>query len=128
MLIELLAWQFASPVRWIETQDMFFGKLGVERFIEIGVGQAPTVANLASQTLKQPGRHGGPVEVLNFERDSAAVFGTDEEMADLDEDEAPVEASAPDASSPRCFGGHPRPDSRRQQWRSTSCRPDLRRR
>ncbi len=109
VLIELLAWQFASPVRWIETQDMFFGKLGVERFIEIGVGQAPTVANLASQTLKQPGRHGGSVEVLNFERDSAAVFGTDEEMADLDEDEAPVEASAPDASSPSVSVATPAP-------------------
>ena len=25
LLIELLAWQFASPVRWIETQDLLFG-------------------------------------------------------------------------------------------------------
>jgi len=85
VLIELLAWQFASPVRWIETQDLMFlpeadGGLGVERFVEIGVGQAPTIANLASQTLKLPGRHGGPVEVLNFERDGAAVFSTDEEQ------------------------------------------------
>ena len=53
VLIELLAWQFASPVRWIETQDLFFGSpehggLGIERFVEIGVGHAPTLANLAS--------------------------------------------------------------------------------
>ncbi|MGV7637318.1 hypothetical protein PJI23_33385, partial [Mycobacterium kansasii] len=38
LLIELLAWQFASPVRWIETQDQLLidtdhGGLGVERFI-----------------------------------------------------------------------------------------------
>ena len=57
VLIELLAWQFASPVRWIETQDLLFadesdGGLGVERFVEIGLGSVPTVANLASQTLK----------------------------------------------------------------------------
>ena len=26
VLIELLAWQFASPVRWIETQDLMFGQ------------------------------------------------------------------------------------------------------
>jgi len=36
VVIELLAWQFASPVRWIETQDLLFteeaaGGLGVER-------------------------------------------------------------------------------------------------
>ena len=28
LLIELLAWQFASPVRWIETQDLLFGGAG----------------------------------------------------------------------------------------------------
>ena len=38
LIIELLAWQFASPVRWIETQDLLFteeaaGGLGVERFV-----------------------------------------------------------------------------------------------
>ena len=106
VLIELLAWQFASPVRWIETQDLFFrpeteGGLGVERFIEIGVGQAPTVANLASSTLKLPGRFGGPVEVLNFERDSAAVFSTDEEIVVDDEAEeiAPTEASSAPAAA-----------------------------
>src|SRR6201993_5104872 len=57
VLIELLAWQFASPVRWIETQDLLFteqaaGGLGVERFVEIGVKSAPTVAGLATNTLK----------------------------------------------------------------------------
>ena len=59
VVIELLAWQFASPVRWIETQDLLFieeaaGGLGVERFVEIGVKSAPTVAGLATNTLKLP--------------------------------------------------------------------------
>ncbi|WP_290513023.1 type I polyketide synthase [Aeromicrobium sp.] len=105
VLIELLAWQFASPVRWIETQDLLFrpieeGGLGVERFIEVGVGSAPTVANLASSTLKLPGRLGGAVEVLNFERDSAAVFATDEEQAVADEvDDAPVVQPPADTAS-----------------------------
>ena len=54
VVIELLAWQFASPVRWIETQDLLFtdeaaGGLGVERFVEIGVKSAPTVAGLAAE-------------------------------------------------------------------------------
>ena len=57
LLIELLAWQFASPVRWIETQDLLFGSpehggLGMEQFVEVGVANAPTLANLASQTTK----------------------------------------------------------------------------
>ncbi|MTB88832.1 DUF1729 domain-containing protein [Aeromicrobium sp. zg-629] len=100
LLIELLAWQFASPVRWIETQDLMFtpvedGGLGVERFVEVGVGSAPTVANLAAGTLKLPGYPS--VEVLNVERDAAAVYGTDEDPAPV-EDEAPettVEDGAP---------------------------------
>ncbi|KIM15771.1 hypothetical protein QV65_20200, partial [Rhodococcus erythropolis] len=100
ILIELLAWQFASPVRWIETQDLLFGDeseggLGVERFVEIGLGAAPTVANLASQTLKLPGRFGYPVEVLNVEREAAIVYGTDVDPAVDDDDE--IEAPAAQA-------------------------------
>ncbi|MBV9722548.1 MAG: DUF1729 domain-containing protein, partial [Mycobacterium sp.] len=82
VLIELLAWQFASPVRWIETQDLLFteeaaGGLGVERFVEIGVKSSPTVAGLASNTLKLPEYAHSTVEVLNAERDAAVLFATD---------------------------------------------------
>ena len=58
LLIELLAWQFASPVRWIETQDLLFGRArptaasGMEQFVEVGVANAPTLANLAAQTTE----------------------------------------------------------------------------
>ena len=82
VVIELLAWQFASPVRWIETQDLLFieeaaGGLGVERFVEIGVKSAPTVAGLATNTLKLPEYSHSTVEVLNTERDAAVLFATD---------------------------------------------------
>jgi fatty acid synthase subunit alpha len=50
ILVELLAYQFASPVRWIETQDLFFAKYAFERFIEIGLG--PTLTGMATRTLK----------------------------------------------------------------------------
>ena len=50
ILVELLAYQFASPVRWIETQDLLFVKYDFERFIEIGPG--PTLTGMASRTLK----------------------------------------------------------------------------
>ncbi len=106
VLIELLAWQFASPVRWIETQDLFFAApaddgLGIERIVEVGVGSAPTLANIAAQTVKLPRvarRLAGPVEVMNVERDAAAVFGTDEEPVDAVDDL--VDASATDAQEP----------------------------
>ncbi|OCB57702.1 3-oxoacyl-ACP synthase [Mycobacterium malmoense] len=124
VLIELLAWQFASPVRWIETQDLLFteqaaGGLGVERFVEIGVKSAPTVAGLATNTLKLPEYAHSTVEVLNAERDAAVLFATDtdpepepEEVADepaategataLEAAPAPAPSAAPSAG--------PRPD------------------
>jgi fatty acid synthase len=106
VLIELLAWQFASPVRWIETQDLLFteeaaGGLGVERFVEIGVKSAPTVAGLAANTLKLPDYAHSAIEVLNAERDAAVLFATDTDP-EPDEDE-PVDSgesvpAAPDAT------------------------------
>ncbi|KAJ3096841.1 3-oxoacyl-[acyl-carrier-protein] synthase [Phlyctochytrium planicorne] len=50
LLIELLAHQFASPVRWIETQDLLFREFEVERLIEVGPG--PVLSGMASRTLK----------------------------------------------------------------------------
>lgn len=82
LLIELLAWQFASPVRWIETQDLLLGGLGVERFIEVGVGTAPTLTNMLGQTLRLPQYAGSTgIEVLNYERDRGRVFAEDAETA-----------------------------------------------
>nr|WP_141812182.1 type I polyketide synthase [Nocardia bhagyanarayanae] len=124
VLIELLAWQFASPVRWIETQDLLFtdaenGGLGVERFVEIGLGATPTVANLASQTLKLPSFGTATVEVLNIEREAAVVYSTDTDPAPVDEpEETPAETAAPAAAAPAAVAapapvassGGPRPD------------------
>ena len=50
---------------------------GVERFVEIGVKSAPTVAGLATNTLKLPEYSHSTVEVLNSERDAAVLFATD---------------------------------------------------
>ncbi|MGO9185537.1 fatty acid synthase subunit beta domain-containing protein [Mycobacterium sp.] len=127
VLIELLAWQFASPVRWIETQDLLFteeaaGGLGVERFVEIGVKSAPTVAGLATNTLKLPEYAHSTVEVLNAERDAAVLFATDTdpepeaEEADDSDSAAAEGALTPDvapAVAPATAGapsGAPRPD------------------
>lgn len=50
LLVELLAYQFASPVRWIETQDKLFNDFKFERLVEIG--PSPTLTGMASRTLK----------------------------------------------------------------------------
>jgi fatty acid synthase subunit alpha len=50
ILVELLSYQFASPVRWIETQDQLFSKFDFERLIEIG--PSPTLTGMATRTLK----------------------------------------------------------------------------
>ncbi|WP_036358250.1 fatty acid synthase subunit beta domain-containing protein, partial [Mycobacterium asiaticum] len=126
VLIELLAWQFASPVRWIETQDLLFteeaaGGLGVERFVEIGVKTSPTVAGLATNTLKLPEYAHSTIEVLNAERDAAVLFATDtdpepeDEPAEVagDSDAAPEAAATVEAApapAPTAPSGGPRPD------------------
>ncbi|CAM2910165.1 3-oxoacyl-ACP synthase [Mycobacterium intermedium] len=126
VLIELLAWQFASPVRWIETQDLLFieeaaGGLGVERLVEIGVKSAPTVAGLATNTLKLPEYAHSTVEVLNAERDAAVLFATDTDPEpDVEDEPAPAqEAATPEAAeipapapAPAAApSGAPRPDN-----------------
>ncbi|MFV1470775.1 fatty acid synthase subunit beta domain-containing protein [Mycolicibacterium elephantis] len=125
IVIELLAWQFASPVRWIETQDLLFieeaaGGLGVERFVEIGVKSAPTVAGLAQNTLKLPEYSHNTTEVLNAERDAAVLFATDtdpEPEPELDDAPAPEALEATPAvavpevpAAPAAPSGGPRPD------------------
>lgn len=75
LLVELLAWQFASPVRWIETQELLFNAdaLAVDRVVEVGLASSPTLANLAARTLQLPHLAGRPVQVWNLERDAASV-------------------------------------------------------
>jgi fatty acid synthase subunit alpha, fungi type len=50
ILVELLAYQFASPVRWIQTQDLLFTTFNFERLVEIG--PSPTLTGMATRTLK----------------------------------------------------------------------------
>jgi fatty acid synthase, bacteria type len=131
VFIELLAWQFASPVRWIETQDLLFteeaaGGLGVERFVEIGVKSSPTVAGLATNTLKLAEYAHSTIEVLNSERDAAVLFATDTDPEPDDDDDEPTPAAesvaaeataavqaasaAAPTAAPGVAGSAPRPD------------------
>ncbi len=107
LLIELLAWQFASPVRWIETQDLMFGTLpdglAIEQFVEVGVANAPTLANLAANTVKLPSYDGIAPSILNSSRDAGVVFATDAPAVDDDDEEEMVEEGeerAPETTTP----------------------------
>ena len=100
LLTELLSWQFASPVRWIETQALLFhsaaqGGLGVEEYVEVGLGNAPTLANLGAKTLRLPEFAGVDTVVYNVGRDEGRVYMTDSDPDSLVKDEEPEESEAP---------------------------------
>lgn len=96
LLIELLAYQFASPVRWIETQELLFDPevLGVERVVEVGLGSQPTVANMARYTRSLLGGVAERVDVYNSEADAEAV-----RFAEADGPEVPA-STAPAPAEP----------------------------
>ncbi|MGV4376750.1 fatty acid synthase subunit beta domain-containing protein [Trueperella pyogenes] len=103
LLVELLAWQFASPVRWIETQDFLFrpaaqGGAGVEHMVEVGLGAAPTLANLAAKTLAQPRFAARKVDVHNVQRDAKMVYH--EDQAEIEALPSPVPAAQTEPESP----------------------------
>ncbi|KAJ2746708.1 fatty acid synthase alpha subunit Lsd1 [Coemansia sp. BCRC 34301] len=74
LLVELLAYQFASPVQWIDTQNVLFGKLGVRRLVEIGA--SPVLSGMATKTLKSELYANKRVDVLHVERDRDLVYYT----------------------------------------------------
>ncbi|NMM95022.1 type I polyketide synthase [Bifidobacterium oedipodis] len=109
LLTELLSWQFASPVRWIETQALMFnpsakGGLGVEEYVEVGLGNAPTLANLGAKTLRLPEFAGVDTTVYNVGRDEGRVYMTDSDSLVADEesevDEAPVAETTAASAAP----------------------------
>ncbi|KAJ2829422.1 fatty acid synthase alpha subunit Lsd1, partial [Coemansia sp. 'formosensis'] len=94
LLIELLAYQFASPVQWIDTQDVLFGKLGVRRLVEVGV--SPVLGGMSTKTLASLPRSGKNVDVLHIERDRDTLYYVQENI----EVTEPTAISQPPASAP----------------------------
>lgn len=80
LLIELLAYQFAQPVLWIQTQEYLFKTLGIRRFIDIGA--RGDLAGMARQTLRQLGLTDA-VDVMHIEEDESRVLQTREDAPDL---------------------------------------------
>ncbi|MBW3092621.1 DUF1729 domain-containing protein [Bifidobacterium sp. 82T10] len=136
LLTELLSWQFASPVRWIETQALMFGErtaggLGVEEYVEVGLGNAPTLANLGSKTLRLPQFVNRSVAVYNVGRDEGRVYMTDTDSLapEVDDVEEQAAASAPSAEgravkqTPAAFVGEVRATASQQS--AAAGRPQL---
>ncbi|KAJ2392501.1 fatty acid synthase alpha subunit Lsd1, partial [Coemansia sp. RSA 2611] len=74
LLIELLAYQLASPVQWIRTQDHFFGAADVQRVVEIGL--SPVLCGMATKTLGRSTRKAGATAVLHIGQDHDAIYYT----------------------------------------------------
>lgn len=97
LLIELLAYQFASPVRWIETQDVFLAEKTAERIVE--VGPAETLGVMAKRTLASKyeaydAAKSVQRQILCYNKDAKEIY------YDVDPvDEEPEPATASESSS-----------------------------
>jgi fatty acid synthase subunit alpha len=77
LLVELLAYQFASPVRWIETQDVILDDKTTQRVVE--VGPAATLGNMAKQTLaakyeSYDAAKSVQRQILHFDKDMKEIY------------------------------------------------------
>ncbi len=103
LLVELLAYQFASPVRWIETQDVILAEKTTERIVEIG--PADTLGVMAKRTLASKyeaydAAKSVQRQILCYNKDAKEIY------YDVDpvEDEPEPAAAAPAASAPSSGG------------------------
>jgi len=105
LLVELLAYQFASPVRWIETQDVILGQQNTERIVEIG--PADTLGNMAKRTIAAKYEAYDAAlslqrQILCSSKDGKEIYYEAEPEAD---EPAPAEAVAGSSSAPPPAGG-----------------------
>jgi len=80
LLIEILAYQFASPVQWIKTQNVLINDLALEKIIEIG--PAPVLVGMAKRTIKNLSVRISYPQVMHVATDRISVF---EEYQDEEE-------------------------------------------
>lgn len=120
LLIELLAYQFASPVRWIETQDVILGEKVTERIVE--VGPADTLGGMAKRTLASKyeaydAAKSVQRQILCYNKDAKEIYYdvdpvVEEEAAPAGGDAtAPSSSSAPAQSSAPAAAAAPAPPS-----------------
>jgi fatty acid synthase subunit alpha len=106
LLVELLAYQFASPVRWIETQDVFLAEKTAERIVEIG--PADTLGVMAKRTLASKyeaydAAKSVQRQILCYNKDAKEIYYDVDPVEDEPEQAAPAttsSGSAPTAAAP----------------------------
>jgi fatty acid synthase subunit alpha, fungi type len=109
LLIELLAYQFASPVRWIETQDVVLGEKATERIVEIG--PADTLAGMAKRTLASKyDAHDAALslqrQILCYNKDAKDIYY---DVDPVEDEPEPAASSSPSsaASAPAATAATP---------------------
>ncbi|CEJ61388.1 Putative Fatty acid synthase subunit alpha [Penicillium brasilianum] len=103
LLVELLAYQFASPVRWIETQDVILAEQRTERIVEIG--PADTLGGMARRTLASKYEAYDAAtsvqrQILCYNKDAKEIYYDVDPVEDEPEPAANAPAAAAGASSP----------------------------
>jgi fatty acid synthase subunit alpha len=103
LLIELLAYQFASPVRWIETQDVILGEKTTERIVEIG--PADTLGVMAKRTLASKyeahdAARSVQRQILCYNKDAKDIYYDVDPVEDEPEPAAAANASSAPSSAP----------------------------
>lgn len=102
LLVELLAYQFASPVRWIETQDVILGEKVAERIVEIG--PADTLGGMAKRTLASKyeaydAAKSVQRQILCYNKDAKEIYYDVDPVVEEEATPAGGDAPAPSSSS-----------------------------
>ncbi|KAM0249848.1 hypothetical protein ACHAQJ_008886 [Trichoderma viride] len=102
LLVELLAYQFASPVRWIETQDVFLAEKTAERIVE--VGPADTLGVMAKRTLASKyeaydAAKSVQRQILCYNKDAKEIYYDVDPVEEEPEPAATISSSSPPAAS-----------------------------
>lgn len=100
LLVELLAYQFASPVRWIETQDVILAERNTERIVE--VGPADTLGGMAKRTLASKYEAYDSAlslqrQILCYNKDAKEIYY---DVDPVEDEPAPAPAAEGSSSSP----------------------------
>ena len=103
LLVELLAYQFASPVRWIETQDVILAEKTTERIVEIG--PADTLGVMAKRTLASKYEAYDAAkslqrQILCYNKDAKEIYYDVDPVEDEPEPAPSSSSSAPASSAP----------------------------
>ncbi|KAI9736208.1 MAG: 3-oxoacyl-[acyl-carrier-protein] synthase [Cirrosporium novae-zelandiae] len=101
LLIELLAYQFASPVRWIETQDVILGQNNTERIVEIG--PADTLGGMARRTIANKYEAYDAAlslqrQILCYNKDAKEIYYDVDPVEEEPEAAPSVDSAAPSAA------------------------------